>query len=139
MAKVYRVNILEDKLKELVDNTPGLQGTVIVSVEGFVVAAYPPVEQAGSRDGSFHATNTPQVAAMAATLIALGEQTLTRLAQGKIERLLIEGEEGAMIVYPIDQNAALAVMMNKNAKVGLTLFAVARATRFLAGVLGGQE
>jgi predicted regulator of Ras-like GTPase activity (Roadblock/LC7/MglB family) len=134
MVSVYRVDILEDKLRDLTESVPGILGTVIVSYEGFVVAAYPPAD---SGTDSYHATNTPQVAAMAATLIALGEQTLTRLSQGKVERLLIEGDSGAMIVYPINRNAALAAMVDKKAKLGLTLFAVARAAVFFGGILSG--
>jgi uncharacterized protein len=138
MARVYRVDILEEKLKQLAATVPGIQGTVIVSVEGFVVAAYPPADTS-SMGNNYHPTSTPQVAAMAATLIALGEQTLTRLAQGAIERLMIEGTEGAMIVYPINQNAALAAMVSKEAKIGLTLMAVARSAAFFADILSGAE
>jgi predicted regulator of Ras-like GTPase activity (Roadblock/LC7/MglB family) len=138
MAKVYRVDILEDRLRQLAERTPGIQGTVIVSIEGFVVAAYPPAEH-GDYHSAHHPTSTPQVAAMAATLIALGEQTLTRLAQGKVERLMIEGEDGAMIVYPINRNAALAAMIDKKAKIGLTLMAVSRTAAALADVLSGTD
>lgn len=138
MVNVYRVDILESKLKQLMESTPGVQGTVIVSVEGFVVAAYPPPDH-GDGDGAYHPTSTPQVAAMAATLIALGEQTLTRLAQGKIERLMVEGEDGAIIVYPINRNAALAAMIDKKAKIGLALMAVSRAATFLADILSGTD
>ena len=82
--------------------------------------------------------NTPQVAAMSATLMALGEQTLSRLAQGKIARLLVEGEAGAIIVYPINKNAALAALVNKSAKMGLSLMAVSRAATIFADILDGS-
>jgi predicted regulator of Ras-like GTPase activity (Roadblock/LC7/MglB family) len=134
MVNVYRVDILEDRLRELAESMPGIQGAVIVSIEGFVVAAYPPADEDFT-----HATSTPQIAAMAATLVALGEEALTRLAQGKIERLLVEGEAGAMIVYPINRNAALAAMVDKKAKLGLTLLTVAQAASFFGNVLSGAD
>jgi hypothetical protein len=134
MVNVYRVDILEDRLRELTESIPGIMGSVIVSIEGFVVAAYPPAD-----DDLSQPTSTPQIAAMAATLIALGEEALTRLAQGKIERLLIEGEHGAMIVYPINRNAALAAMVDKRAKLGLTLLTVAQAASFFGNVLSGAD
>lgn len=137
MVNVYRVDILEERLRELTENTPGVQGTVIVSFEGFVVAAYPPADP--NAENSYQAASTPQVAAMAATMIALGEQTLTRLAQGKVERLMLEGDNGAMIVYPINRNAALAAMVDKKAKMGLTLLVVARAAAFFGNILSGAE
>jgi predicted regulator of Ras-like GTPase activity (Roadblock/LC7/MglB family) len=134
MVNVYRVDILEERLRELVESVPGIEGTVIVSIEGFVVAAYPPANEDLSQ-----ATSTPQIAAMAATLIALGEEALTRLAQGKIERLLVEGIHGAMIVYPINRNAALAAMVDKQAKLGLTLLTVSQAATFFGSVLSGSD
>ena len=134
MVNVYRVDILEERLRELAESVPGIQGTVIVSIEGFVVAAYPPADEDLSQP-----TSTPQIAAMAATLVALGEEALARLAQGKIERLLVEGEQGAMIVYPINRNAALAAMVDKHAKLGLTLLTVSQAATFFGNVLSGAD
>lgn len=138
MVNIYRVNILEDRLRQLTETVPGILGTVIVSVEGFVVAAYPPSEQS-SLSSAAETSSTSQVAAMAAALIALGEQTLVRLAQGQMERLLIEGEDGAIVVYPINQNAALAAMVDKHAKMGLVLVAIARAAAAFGDVLSGTE
>jgi predicted regulator of Ras-like GTPase activity (Roadblock/LC7/MglB family) len=138
MVNIYRVNILEDRLRQLTESVPGIMGTVIVSIEGFVVAAYPPSEQS-SLASAIDMSSTSQVAAMAAALIALGEQTLGRLAQGQMERLLIEGGDGAIIVYPINQNAALAAMVDKNAKMGMVLVAIARAATAFGDVLSGTE
>ena len=133
MFNVYREELLEERLKRLTESVAGIEGAVIVSVEGFVVAAYAPQEHGHELVG-----NTPQVAAMSATLMALGEQTLSRLAQGKIARLLVEGEAGAMIVYPINKNAALAALVNKSAKMGLSLMAVSRAATIFADILDGS-
>lgn len=132
MLGVYRVNILEDRLEALTMNTPGIRGAVIVSAEGFVVAAF-------ARPGTDQSSNTPQVAAMAATLFALGEQTLLRLEQGGLERLLIDGAEGAMIIYPINEYASLTAMLEKSAKVGVSMLAIKRAARSLQAVLSGAE
>ena len=40
MAQVYRTDLLEEALKEFCEKLDGVQGAVIVSIEGFVVAAY---------------------------------------------------------------------------------------------------
>lgn len=130
----YRIDILENKLRELTQTTKGMREAVIVSLEGFVVASHSPQEhQAMIGSG----TSSPQVAAMAATMFALGEQTLLRLVQGDIERILLEGENGAMIVYPINHSAALATLIDKNAKVGLALLAVSRAADSINNILLG--
>lgn len=127
MASVYRVTLLEDSLKRLVHTSTHILGAVMVSVEGFVVATY-------TRPGDT-TTNTPQIAAMSATLYTLGEQTLLRLAQGEIERLLVEGKTGAIMLYPVNQDAVLAVMVNKYTKMGVTLLTVSRTAQELALIL----
>lgn len=132
MADVYRIEILESRLQKLTETLPSIWETVIVSVDGFVVAAYPPPIS----EDIFKDASTSQVAAMAASLIALSEQTLTRLDQGDLNRLMIEGDNGAIVVYPINRSAALAVLVdNKSAKMGLTLHEIARTARSFAAIL----
>jgi uncharacterized protein len=135
MAQVYRTDLLEEALKEVCDKLEGVQGAVIVSIEGFVVAAYAPHEDDDMDEES--PTSSPQVAAMAATLIALGERTLGRLAQGEMMRLLIEGNDGGMLVVPANKRASIAAMVNRKAKMGLVLYALQQSTKKISGILEG--
>ena len=133
MAQIYRTDLLEETLKELCSKLEGIQGAVIVSIEGFVVASYTPTES----DEEEGPTSSPQVAAMAATLIALGERTLSRLAQGEMIRLLIEGNDGGMVVVPANRRASVAVMVGREAKMGLVLYALQQSTRKISAILEG--
>ncbi len=72
---------------------------------------------------------------MSATLIGLAERTLGRLAQGELERLLMEGEEGVMVVYPAGR-ASLAVLVGKDARLAHVLFAAKRAAAEVKEILG---
>ena len=135
MAQVYRTDLLEEALKEVCDKLEGVQGAVIVSIEGFVVAAYAPHE--GDEIDEESPTSSPQVAAMAATLIALGERTLGRLAQGEMMRLLVEGNDGGMLVVPANKRASIAAMVNRKAKMGLVLYALQQSTKKISGILEG--
>lgn len=132
---VYKTDLLEEALKELCRKLEGVQGAVIVSVEGFVVAAYAPRESEMHEEGP---TSSPQVAAMAATLIALGERTLARLAQGDMIRLLIEGNDGGMIVVPANDRASVAVMVDREAKMGLVLYALQQSAKSISEILEGS-
>ena len=78
------------------------------------------------------------VAAMAATLIALGERTLARLAQGEMIRLLIEGNDGGMLVVPANRRASVAAMVDKEAKMGLVLYALQQSTKKISDILEGS-
>jgi predicted regulator of Ras-like GTPase activity (Roadblock/LC7/MglB family) len=138
MAVVYRTELLEISLKTLCDSLNSVQGAVVVSIEGFVVASYtPPAVFAGDQEEG--ATDSPQVAAMAATLIALGERTLGRLAQGELSRLLLEGKSGAMLVVPASKRAAVALMVSSDAKMGLSFYALRRAAKEIGGILEGAR
>jgi predicted regulator of Ras-like GTPase activity (Roadblock/LC7/MglB family) len=132
---VYKTDLLEEALKELCSKLEGVQGAVIVSIEGFVVAAYTPREGEMDEEGP---TSSPQVAAMAATLIALGERTLARLAQGEMIRLLIEGNDGGMLVVPANRRASVAVMVGRDAKMGLVLYALQQSAGKISSILEGS-
>lgn len=134
MAQVYKTDLLEDALEEMCSRLEGVQGAVIVSIEGFVVAAYTPRDSDMDEEGP---TSSPQVAAMAATLIALGERTLSRLAQGDMLRLLIEGSDGGMLVVPANQRASVAVMVGREAKMGLVLYALQQSSKKISVILEG--
>jgi uncharacterized protein len=133
MVREYRSETLERTLRTLHTAVPGILASVIVNIDGLLVSAYPP----GDED-DFHEnpTGSPQVAAMAATLIGLAERTLGRLAQGDLERLLMEGEDGVMVVYPAGR-AALAVLVRKDVKLGNVLYAASRARDDVVKILGG--
>lgn len=129
----YRVEILEEILRRLHKTVSGLHGTVVVSIEGFVVASY-------SGDGRARGSNpvdSPQVAAMSAAMIALAERVLGRLARGEIDRILLDGTEGGIVVVPAGSEAALATMVSKDAKLGLVMHELRRAANEVHKVLAG--
>jgi predicted regulator of Ras-like GTPase activity (Roadblock/LC7/MglB family) len=108
-----------------------LHGTVVVSIEGFVVAAY----SGEGRSRTANPVDSPQIAAMAAAIIALGERVLGRLARGEIDRILLDGTEGGIIVVPAGPEAAVATMVNKDAKLGLVMHELRRSSREVYKVL----
>jgi len=132
MVREYRSETLERTLRTLHTAVPGIIAAVIVNYDGLLVSAYPPGNDDAYQDNP---TSSPQVAAMSATLIGLAERTLRRLAQGDLRRVLIEGEDGVMIVYPAGR-AALAVLVANDVKMGQVLYAAARARNDVIKILG---
>jgi uncharacterized protein len=129
----FRSEALEGELKKLHMLVEGIKAAVIVNVDGLLVAAYPPEDE---EDPYANPTSSPQVAAMSATLFGLAEKTLSRLKQGKYERLLIEGEEATMVIYPAGR-AAVVVLVSKEAHMGHVLYATKQAAQEIARILGG--
>ncbi|MBL8153837.1 MAG: roadblock/LC7 domain-containing protein [Anaerolineae bacterium] len=123
---------LEKALETLFGSVAGIKATVIVNVDGLLVAAFPPGDDENPHQNP---TGSPQVAAMSATLIGLAERTLGRLQQGELERLLMEGEEGVMVVYPAGR-ASVAVLAEKNARMSFILGATKQAATEVADILG---
>lgn len=131
----YRVQLLEEILQRLHSTVGGLYGTVVVSTEGFVVAAY----AGDGRSRLENPVDSPQIAAMAASIIALGERVLGRLARGEIDRILLDGSEGGIVIVPVGREAALAAMVSKDAKLGLVMYEVRRAANEVEKILSGTS
>ncbi|HEY4688410.1 MAG TPA: roadblock/LC7 domain-containing protein [Anaerolineae bacterium] len=130
----YRVNHIEDVLRSLHESVEGLQGTVVVSLDGFVVAAHVPSID-GRRRRAENPADSPQVAAMAASIIAISDKVLAQLARGSISRILIDGSAGGIVVVPAGADAALAVMVSHEAKLGLVMLALQRAAEQVKRIL----
>lgn len=123
----YRSEQISSILRKMHKQIENISVSVVVNVNGLLIESYPPGQRASSSD---------QVAALTATLITLAERTLARLEQGAIERLMLEGDEGIMVVFPSGTQAALAILMAKEAKLGMALYGVKRAADDIAEVLG---
>src|SRR6266851_6203636 len=126
----FRQEVIDDLLRKLHSAVQGIKASVVVNRDGLLVAAFPPGDD---DDPLANPTSSPQVAAMSATLIGLAERTLGRLEQGELERLLMEGEDGVMVVYPAGR-ATLAVLVDKDQKLGPVLYASARTAKDVAEI-----
>jgi predicted regulator of Ras-like GTPase activity (Roadblock/LC7/MglB family) len=133
MTRLTRQELIDGMLRKMHAVVQGIKASVVVNRDGLLVAAYPANDD---EDYLENPTSSPQVAAMSATLIGLAERTLGRLRQGDLERLLMEGEMGVMVVYPAGR-ATLAVLVDKDQKIGQVLYAAAKTAKDIAGVLAG--
>jgi predicted regulator of Ras-like GTPase activity (Roadblock/LC7/MglB family) len=131
MATRYRIELLQDALSALCHRVCGVEQAVMTSLEGFVVASYP-----SSDDESESPLPSPKIAATAASAVALGEGSLQRLEHGGLERLIIEGETGSVIIHPIrGADAALIAITAKDAKMGLVSLAMRQSIAALESIL----
>ena len=85
-----------------------VQGSSIVSVQGL------PICSALARD-----VNDGIVSAMSAAIQSVSERAVEELARGALTRILIEGEEGTIILSKAGNNAILCVLAGKEAKLGM--------------------
>jgi predicted regulator of Ras-like GTPase activity (Roadblock/LC7/MglB family) len=131
MPLEYRSDALNRSLSTLHRQAADIRGSAIITHDGLVIASYPP-----GWDRDIHdPTGGENVAAMAAVVVSTAERTMARLALGNLERVLMEGENNIVGVFPATDDAALAVLINKDAKLGLTLHMARQAADDIRAVL----
>lgn len=107
---------LSQALKRFQDTTPGVIGCAVISADGFTIASELPITIEEQR-----------IAAMAAAMLALGEQTTEEFEQGRLQRIFAEGERGHVIVVSAGPDALFSSVTRKDAKLGLVFLRMQRA------------
>jgi len=107
---------LQDLLRTLQASTPGVVGAGVISTDGFTIASELP-----------QSVEERRVAAMAAAMLALGEQTTVEFEHGKLNRVFVEGANGTTIIMSAGPEAVLSVVARKDAKLGLVFLQMERA------------
>lgn len=131
MPVKYRSEAILSSLAALQRAAPAVRGAALFTQDGLVIAAYPPGWDADIHDP----TGGEHVAATAAVLAGQAERILTRLDQGQLEQVLMEGERGTIGVLRATSDSALALLIDKGAKLGLTLNAARQAAAEIRKIL----
>ncbi|MFX0028535.1 MAG: roadblock/LC7 domain-containing protein [Candidatus Hermodarchaeota archaeon] len=104
------VENLDEKLKKLVKTMPEVKAAMLVSTEGFPIAA------ALSRS-----IDRIQMAGMTAALLSLAERSIIEMAKGKFEQLFIRGKNGYILVLQTGPNVVLAISTTHKVKLRLII------------------
>jgi predicted regulator of Ras-like GTPase activity (Roadblock/LC7/MglB family) len=111
-----RAEQMQQILKALVSNTPDVEGSATVSIDGLVLASALPA-----------GTDEDRVSAMAAALLSLGERTSQELQRGTLEQIYVKGNAGYIILMQAGPEAVLEVIAGPQAKLGMVLLDMKRA------------
>ena len=120
----FRAEEIEHVLKRL-ENVPGLEGSALISSDGFMLASSLPSDISEDR-----------VAAMGAAMVSVAERVNKELGRGRFELAIISGGDGYTLATEVSVDAILIVLASKTAKLGLVFYEVRRAAEDLARVLG---
>jgi predicted regulator of Ras-like GTPase activity (Roadblock/LC7/MglB family) len=121
MTRQEEIQALIDKLRSLV---PDIIGVLVGSSDGLAIA-----QSLSNIDGN-------RVAAMAATALGLGRRIVESLNAGTFSETSVTGSEGQIFVYNAGTKGVLAVMVGKNANIGLVHLEARDIAKAIAGVLG---
>jgi predicted regulator of Ras-like GTPase activity (Roadblock/LC7/MglB family) len=105
-------------------NTPDVEATAVVSVDGLTMASFLP---AGVEED--------RVSAMSAAMLSLGERIASELGRGMLDEVYVKGEHGYVVLRAVGEEAVLTVLARQQTKLGLLFLDMRRASEDLATIL----
>jgi predicted regulator of Ras-like GTPase activity (Roadblock/LC7/MglB family) len=116
--------LLREVLDELVTRNPDIMTALVISDDGLNVASGIP------------RLDDDSVALVASDLIDMAGEFSRRLGQGKLTRILLEGENRITVVVNAGERTVLAVLVPADAKLGLVTLAMRQAAHAIAAIFG---
>jgi uncharacterized protein len=115
---------LADALNDFLRASPDVEAAAVVSFDGLSMASALPEDVDEDRMG-----------AMAAALLSLGEQAAAGLGRGDLRQIFVEGDEGFVFLMAARNEAVLAAVTGRQAKIGLMLYEMRHAADIVGAVL----
>jgi predicted regulator of Ras-like GTPase activity (Roadblock/LC7/MglB family) len=113
-----------DRLRELQASSPDIEASAVVSVDGLSIASALP-----------QGVEEDRVSAMSAAMLSLGERIATELGRGSLEQVYVKGEKGYVVLMSVGEEAVLTALAREQAKLGLILLDMRRATEDLSKLI----
>ncbi|RRR65476.1 MAG: hypothetical protein EI684_23015 [Candidatus Viridilinea halotolerans] len=111
-------------LKALSMNTPDIEASAVVSVDGLIMASALPSDVEEDR-----------VSAMSAAMLSLGERIANELRRGQLDQVFVRGEDGYVILMAIGEEAVLTALAQSRAKLGLVFLDMRRTANELVNLV----
>jgi predicted regulator of Ras-like GTPase activity (Roadblock/LC7/MglB family) len=125
VAEKTRTDKMVDRLKDLQGNTPDIEASAVVSVDGLIMASSLP-----------SGVEEDRVSAMSAAMLSLGERISGELGRGGLDEVYIHGDDGYVLLMSTGNEAVLTVLARQKAKLGLVLLEMRRAAQELEILVG---
>ncbi len=119
-----RTDMFQQVLEELKSSSADVEASALISTDGLMIASALPAGMDEDRVG-----------AMSAALLSLGDRAARELARGTLERVLLQGERGYVIMSSSGTEAVLTVLAKQNAKLGLLFLDIKRAAESLSKLI----
>ena len=117
--------ILSQHLQELLDQSSDIEGAAVVGVDGLVYSANMP-----HRD-----MDEDLAGAVAAAVYALSARSVSQLNRGNLQRTLIQGDDGNIIVMVINDRTLFVGLTPKDVNLGMAFAEARTIAKKLAEVL----
>lgn len=107
---------LQGALVRLNQSAPEIRASAFVSLDGLMLASAIP-----------QGTNEDAIAAMSATVLALGERTTREFSVGALDQIYFRGMDGYILFQGAGDDGVLVTVTGQNAKLGI-LFLLTKRT-----------
>ncbi len=111
-------------LKKMKSENPDIEALSVVSLDGLPISSLLPEEAEEDR-----------IAALSATILSLGERSAEELKKGTLEQAYVKGTDGYVIVQSVKNIAALMVVTNNKAKLGMVMLSVKKGLQEISQII----
>ena len=118
-----KIVLLNDLLRDFESITP-VKISAVVSRDGLIIASLIDLDD-----------NEDYLAGLAADITMLGEKTMEELLNSKVKKLIIESENGSIILIPAGNDAILFTMVQNIKNLGVILFNLGKLAKKIENVL----
>ena len=114
-----------ERLRAMQAASSDIEASAVVSVDGLIMASALQADVEEDR-----------VSAMSAAMLSLGERIATELSRGGLDQVCIKGSNGYIILTAVGEEAVLTALTREEAKLGLILLEMRRASEDLVKLVG---
>lgn len=111
-------------LKALQRNTPDIEASAVVSVDGLIMASALPADVEEDR-----------VAALSAALLSRGKRIASELKRGALDQVVVRSKDGYVVLVPIGEKAVLTALARSRAKLDLVFLEMKRTANVLVSLV----
>jgi len=101
---------LKRELKRLVESNPDVEAGAIVTSQGFIIVSFFP-----------EAIDDTKIAAIIAAIFLLGERGVLEATRGNLKRIMIEGDNGLILLMAVGKNRILVLSTTRYPRLGAGL------------------
>lgn len=123
-AETNKVSEIRSILRELIGRAPGMEASAVISRDGLSTAAV-----LGKH------VDPDQLGAMCAALLGLADTTANELQRGNLKLVLLDGDDGILLLVHIGKTHVLALSASPDINLGLCLREAKKSAAALAPLL----
>lgn len=123
-----RASALRSVLRELNASSADIEASACISSDGYSMAAV-----------LGQGTDADRFGAMCASLLALAQRAAQEIQRGNLKLVLVEGEQGVMLLVQAGPDAILAVAAKPSKNLGMIFLDSRKVAQKLLGVLESRK